>query len=105
MPNINEIRSPLQIQSTISATQKRPQENTKVEGQKSFKEILFDALNHVNKLQEESASATVKLAKGEIENLHDVMIAGQKASIALSATIEVRNKVIEAYQEIMRMQV
>jgi len=45
------------------------------------------------------------MALGENVELHDVMIASQKASITLQATMEVRNKVVEAYQEIMRMQV
>lgn len=48
---------------------------------------------------------TEKLARGENVDLHQVMIASQKANITLQATIEIRNKVIEAYQEIMRMQV
>ena len=48
---------------------------------------------------------TNKLINGENVELHEVMIAAQKASITLNATIEIRNKVIEAYQEIMRMNV
>lgn len=103
MPNVNQIQSPFQINTNMATTQKKA--NGVADGQTSFKETLFEALNKVNKLQAESSKATELLAKGQIENLHDVMIAGQKASIALSATIEVRNKVIEAYQEIMRMQV
>jgi flagellar hook-basal body complex protein FliE len=46
-----------------------------------------------------------KLARGENVELHEVMIASQKASITLAATMEIRNKVIEAYQEVMRMQI
>lgn len=102
MPNINQIQSPFQINTNLNTNKKL---DTVTDGQASFKEALFEALNHVNKLQTESSIATEQLAKGEIDNLHDVMIAGQKASIALTATVEVRNKVIEAYQEIMRMQV
>ena len=48
---------------------------------------------------------TQKLVHGENVELHDVMITAQKATIALNATMEVRNKVIEAYQEIIRMPV
>ncbi|GAE36022.1 flagellar hook-basal body complex protein FliE [Halalkalibacter akibai] len=75
------------------------------EAQASFKTALSNAIKDVNELQNVSAVKTELLAKGEIDNLHDVMITGQKASITLQATVEVRNKVIEAYQEIMRMQV
>ena len=55
--------------------------------------------------QIESDKMTQKLILGENVDLHNVMITAQKASIALNATMEVRNKVIEAYQEIIRMPV
>ena len=48
---------------------------------------------------------TNKMANGENVDLHTVMIASQKASISLTATLEIRNKVVEAYQEIMRMNI
>ena len=48
---------------------------------------------------------TEKLINGGDIELHDVMIASQKASITLNTTLEIRNKVVEAYQEIMRMPV
>ncbi len=79
--------------------------STPAEAQQSFKTALSQAIQDVNLLQQESAEKTKQLAAGELESLHDVMITGQKASVALQATVEVRNKVIEAYQEIMRMQV
>lgn len=45
------------------------------------------------------------LATGEIQNLHQVTIDSLKAEIALQFTLQIRNKVIESYQEIMRMQI
>lgn len=78
---------------------------TAAEAQSKFKAELLEALENVNQLQHESSLKTKQLATGEVEDLHEVMIVAQKASITLQATIEVRNKVIEAYQEIMRMQV
>lgn len=71
----------------------------------SFSGYLKGALEEVDKLQKESDSSAVALATGEMQNLHQVMIDAQKAEIALQFTIQVRNKVIEAYQEIMRIQV
>ncbi|MCD8501832.1 MAG: flagellar hook-basal body complex protein FliE [Bacillaceae bacterium] len=71
----------------------------------NFKEVFTDALNKVNNAQVDSQVATQKLARGENIDLHDVMITAQKASILLQTTVEVRNKVVEAYQEVMRMQV
>lgn len=71
----------------------------------SFSEFLQKALTEVNSLQKQSEAAAIKLTTGEITDLHSVMIAGEKAGLALQLTVQVRNKVIEAYQEIMRMQV
>lgn len=73
--------------------------------QVSFNEILKAAVNNVNDVQVQSDIATEKLIKGEKIELHDVMITAQKASISLQLAMEVRNKAVEAYQEMMRMQV
>ncbi|MFC5463770.1 flagellar hook-basal body complex protein FliE [Lederbergia graminis] len=73
--------------------------------QVSFNEILKAAVNNVNDAQVQSDIATEKLIKGEKIELHDVMITAQKASISLQLAMEVRNKAVEAYQEMMRMQV
>ncbi|WP_435368139.1 flagellar hook-basal body complex protein FliE [Sporosarcina luteola] len=78
---------------------------TPFESQKNFGAFLKEAIQEVNVKQVESDKMTQKLVLGEDVDLHNVMITAQKASIALSATMEVRNKVIEAYQEIIRMPV
>ena len=75
------------------------------ETQEKFGDFLKSAIDSVNANQKASDVATEKLIRGENIELHDVMIASQKASITLNATLEIRNKVIEAYQEIMRMPV
>lgn len=71
----------------------------------NFKEMLLDAINSVNNLQHESDAITEDFITGRTDSIHDVMIAGTKASLALDFMIEIRNKIVEAYQEIMRMQV
>lgn len=71
----------------------------------SFSSFLKQSINQLNESQTASDTATEKLVKGEPIDLHQVMIASQKASIMLQAAIEVRNKAVEAYQETMRMQV
>ena len=81
------------------------QKATPYEAQQQFGAMLKEQLNNVSSLQQNSDTMTNKLIRGEQVELHEVMIASQKGSIALSATLEVRNKVIEAYQEIMRMSV
>ncbi|WP_034681367.1 flagellar hook-basal body complex protein FliE [Caldalkalibacillus mannanilyticus] len=70
-----------------------------------FKNTLMDALNKVEAAQKESEIKTNQLITGEITDIHQVMIAAQKASLSLQLTVQVRNKVVESYQEIMRMQV
>lgn len=71
----------------------------------TFGDTLKQALNQVNQLEQQSSHMGKLLAAGKIDNVHDVIIAGQKASIAVELTVQVRNKVVEAYQEVMRMQV
>lgn len=73
--------------------------------EKSFGSYLKDALENVNELQHVSDDMTHKLIIGKEVDLHNVMIAAQKASIALNATVEIRNKMVEAYQEVARMPV
>ncbi|NNU89409.1 MULTISPECIES: flagellar hook-basal body complex protein FliE [Anoxybacillus] len=75
------------------------------EAQRAFSQFLKEAIQEVNKQQIQSDQLTMKLARGENVDLHNVMIASQKASVSLQLAIEVRNKVVEAYQEVMRMQV
>lgn len=74
-------------------------------GAPSFGQMVKNAIGEVTELQSQSAKLTTQVATGELEDVHRAMIAGQKAKLALEFTIQVRNKVIEAYQEIMRMQV
>lgn len=80
-------------------------QQTPYEAQQSFGSFLKQAISDVNAKQHLSDTMTQKLVMGGDVELHDVMITAQKATIALNATMEVRNKVVEAYQEIIRMPV
>lgn len=71
----------------------------------SFEKVFSEAINNVQTQQTQSTELTKKLATGEINDLHQVMIAAAKADVSLQFVIQVRNKVVDAYQEIMRMQV
>jgi flagellar hook-basal body complex protein FliE len=73
--------------------------------EQSFGQILSDALENVNDLQKKADQASTDLATGRIEDVSQVVIAAEKASVALQLTIQVRNKMLESYQEMMRMQV
>ena len=71
----------------------------------SFADYLKNALYQVSDLENQSTDLTNAFAAGQTDNIHDVMIAAQKADIALQFTMQIRNKVMDAYSEIMRMQV
>ena len=98
---------PIQLTNAVSSvfTQKGPKsiDTTPYEAQTSFASVLKKSIEEINMAQQESASMTQKLVLGKDVDLHNVMIASQKASITLQAAMEVRNKAVEAYQEMMRI--
>ncbi len=75
------------------------------EGQKSFADTLKEAIGNVNELQKESDSKVEALATGKTDDIAGVMLTAEKAEIALRTMVQVRNKIIDAYQDIMKMQV
>jgi len=74
-------------------------------GELNFKDFLNNSINQLNSLEQQSYKMDYLLAAGEVDNIHDVTIASQKAEIALQFAIEIRNKVMDAYTEIMRIQI
>lgn len=83
----------------------KAQEATPAATVKEFGQYLAEALANVEAAQAEAASAAQRLATGEIQDVAEVTIASEKATLALQLTVQVRNKVLEAYQEMMRMPV
>ena len=71
----------------------------------SFGQVLKQSLNDVNKLQNEADQAIDALATGQQQDIHNTMIAMEKADVAFRLIMQIRNKVITAYETIMRMQV
>ncbi|MDQ7062624.1 MAG: flagellar hook-basal body complex protein FliE [candidate division KSB1 bacterium] len=84
--------------------QKEKVEKDDAQGQ-SFSETLKSFLQDVNQLQKEAGEHVEALIAGETVDLHDVMIAVEKASVSFEMVMEIRNKILEAYQELMRTQV
>jgi len=73
-------------------------------GEAGFGDLLKNSINAVNDLQQQSSALRTSFELGDAEvDLATVMIASQKASIAFQATVEVRNKLVEAYKEVMQM--
>jgi flagellar hook-basal body complex protein FliE len=72
--------------------------------QGTFGQWLSQSLSEVDHLQQISDNAAQKLISGESKDIHGTMIAMQKSGIALDLVVEIRNKVIAAYEEVKRMQ-
>lgn len=77
---------------------------SKVEGE-SFSDILKTALSGVNDAQSEAKNAVEMALNGGSTDIHDTMIALQKADTSLKMMLEVRNKLLEAYQEVIKTQI
>jgi flagellar hook-basal body complex protein FliE len=71
----------------------------------SFATVLKDSLARVSQLQHDADDAIRSLATGGPSSLHDTMIALEKADLSFRLMMQVRNKIVEAYQEVLRMQV
>jgi len=71
----------------------------------SFGKVLKSKIAEINKLQLDADSAIAKVELSDSGSIHEAMIALEKASISFKTMLQVRNKILEAYQEVMRMQV
>ncbi|MCX8022128.1 MAG: flagellar hook-basal body complex protein FliE [Syntrophorhabdaceae bacterium] len=71
----------------------------------SFSEILKESINKVAELEKDADNEIKKLATMETQDLHTTMIAIEKADLTFQMMMQIRNKIISAYEEIMRMQV
>ncbi|MGQ9856396.1 MAG: flagellar hook-basal body complex protein FliE [Fervidobacterium sp.] len=87
----------------------RPNITSNVGSQKTndsseFGKILSDALKSVNDQQKNVEKLSDDFAAGKVSNIHELIVEAEKASISLRLTVEVRNRIVDAYREIMRMQ-
>lgn len=71
----------------------------------SLLDSMVTALDETNNLQNQAEEAEIQFALGESDNTHDLLIAQTKANVALQYTVAVRDRMIEAYQTIMQMQI
>jgi len=70
-----------------------------------FKSLLLESINEVNRLQSEADQATVNLATGETDNVAEVFTAVKKSELAFQTLLQIRNKLMEAYDEIKQIKV
>lgn len=71
----------------------------------SFVDVLKDSISKVTEIEKEADKEAEKLAKMETKDIHSTMIAIEKADLSFQLMMQVRNKILTAYEEIMRMQV
>ncbi|MCS6838206.1 MAG: flagellar hook-basal body complex protein FliE [Bdellovibrionaceae bacterium] len=82
-----------------------PSSKSKHHDAENFIQTLHQAIDKVNQLQQIANRKAEEFAVGDTDNIAEVMIAMEKADIALRLMMQVRNKIIEGYQEIMKIQV
>ncbi len=93
------------LQGAIPAGKIELREDSGADGGPSFAETLSSSLNKVNDLQKEADAAIQDFVSGETRNITETMIAVNKADLAFRLTMQVRNKIVEAYQEVLRTQI
>jgi flagellar hook-basal body complex protein FliE len=74
-------------------------------GGSSFKDVLTESITEVQKLQSEADDTIRQLVAGEIKDVTQAMVAIEKADVSFQTMMAVRNKIVAAYEEVMRMQV
>lgn len=105
VPFISVTPSPHSRNSRISPLDASiPKTSNEPSDEISFGDLLRSALDSVNRAQWEAEHISTALALGDVNDIHQVTIATEKANLALQLTISIRNRAIEAYQEISRMQ-
>ena len=96
------IQNPALAGNLSQSTMAKPAPNGQGE---DFGQVLMDAIQEVNKMQGDSTKLQEDLMANRPVEYHDLMISMERAGTAMQLTMSVRNKVLEAYQEISRMQI
>ncbi len=98
--------NPITFQNGLESLKKtgsiaKPKE---IQSHESFGKMLVHSLNEVNQLKLNADEAVSDLAVGEQKDIHQTMIALEKADIAFQLLMQIRNKIVAAYETVMRMQ-
>jgi len=103
---VNPVKPPgIGLQPTqVDPKQLRPARPAAPPSGASFKDMLTEAVGEVQRLQNEADTTIKKLVAGEISDVTETMVAVEKADVAFQTMMLVRNKIVAAYEEIMRMQ-
>jgi flagellar hook-basal body complex protein FliE len=90
---------------TLPNFSEKPGPSQQAKGTTSFADMLKDSISKAGELEKEADNEVQKLAKMESQDIHNTMIAIEKADLTFQMMMQIRNKIITAYEEIMRMQV
>jgi flagellar hook-basal body complex protein FliE len=94
------------LRSTAAQAGGKPAETASTAGTPDFAQVLQNSIDKVNQTQQQADQMAEKLVSGDTsQNLHEVMIALQTASISFQEMVQVRNKLVSAYQDVMNMQI
>jgi len=105
MPKIDQLPT-VQLRNLIDKTKSYNGSELKAElQQKDFGDTISDFIDAVNASQKESASEVQDIVQGKSQNLHQAMASLEEAKLSFQLMIEIRNKLLESYQELQRMNV
>jgi flagellar hook-basal body complex protein FliE len=99
MNTIDRLQTPLALPKTIGPAQSAPADG------KSFKDVLLDSIREVNSMQQSADKAVEKLATGGDVSPAEVLTAVQKADLAFRMMMQIRNKLLTAYEEVKNIRV
>lgn len=98
------IRSSIEALKPLTGIEPQKPDGAKPE-ETSFGSILKDAITDINKLQNDADKAIATVQLEDASSVHEAMIALEKAGVSFQVMMQVRNKILDAYQEVMRMSV
>lgn len=105
MTSIDALYTQLLSTQSLAQTNSTSGASAATEVSDSFADIMNQALSETSASEDAATSEYTALLTGDNTNIHNVVLAAEKAEVALQLTMQIRNKVLDAYNEIMRMQV
>ena len=105
--DVSAVQSLYGTAPTVSTEEikKAQQENNNAKSFSTVFDSVMGLVDETNTLQNQAEASAIQFALGESDNMHDLLVAQTKANTALQYTVAVRDKMIEAYQQIMQMQI
>ena len=93
------------ISNAVSSVQSITETGNAQQSESGFSNILSEAIDYIEETEAEQQAANNVLLTGESDDIHTALIAAQKAEIAVSYAVQIRNKLMESYDKILNMQV